>query len=73
MNKLDEAVREYQAVIRLKPANAMAHLNLGMAQARAGESGKAVEQFEETLRLEPGNQQAQNYIRQFQSAKGREH
>ena len=57
-----EAVVCLEQAVRLKPDNALAHLNLGVMQARLGLFDEALRQFDETLRLEPDNQQAREYI-----------
>jgi protein O-mannosyl-transferase len=50
----DEAIREYQEAIRLKPDNAEAHNNLGVALGKKGQIDEAIRQYQEALRLEPG-------------------
>lgn len=60
-NQFSEAENEYEQVIRLRPAIAVAHLNRGVMLARLGQFDEALREFQETLRLEPGNQQAQEY------------
>jgi len=50
----DEAIRQYQEAIRLKPDYAEAHNNLGIALVRNSQSDEAVRQFQEALRLKPG-------------------
>ncbi len=52
---LNEAIVQYQDVLRLKPTHARAHYSLGVALQRAGREHEAVPHFEAALRLEPGN------------------
>jgi protein O-mannosyl-transferase len=49
----DEAIRQYQAAIRLKPNYAEAHSNLGAALNNKGQIDEAIRQFQETMRLKP--------------------
>jgi len=51
--QLGEAIRQYQEAIRLKPDEADAHNNLGMAFYQQGRTGEATGQFQEALRLKP--------------------
>ena len=44
---------ELQVVIRLKPAYAEAHNNLGIAFYRKGRNEEAIRQFQDALRLKP--------------------
>jgi len=39
----DEAIAQYQAILKLRPAYAEAHFNLGNALALAGRLGEAAE------------------------------
>jgi Flp pilus assembly protein TadD len=71
IGQIAEAEKEYAEVVRIEPANALAHLDLGVMQARLGQFDEALRQFEETLRLEPGNQQARENIDKVQGWKNR--
>ena len=51
--QIDEAMRQYQAALRLKPDYAEAHFNLGNALSRKGQMDEAIRQFQEALRLKP--------------------
>lgn len=53
--KLDEAVAQFRALLRLKPAYADAHNNLGSALSRQGKLDEAVEQYQEALRVNPAS------------------
>ncbi len=78
----DEAIRQYQEALRLKPDFTDAHNNLGAALAKKGRTDEAIRQFQEVIRLKPdqavphhnlGNAalekgQTDEAIRQFQEA-----
>jgi Flp pilus assembly protein TadD len=49
----DEALREFQAALRLKPDDALAHNNLGLALLNQGQTDEAIRQFQEAIRLKP--------------------
>jgi tetratricopeptide (TPR) repeat protein len=51
--QLDEAIRQYQEAIRLKPRYAEACNNLGVALDMRGRTDEAIRQFQETIRLIP--------------------
>ena len=51
--RTDEAIREYQEAIRIKPDHAEAHNNLGNALAKKGQTDEAIRQFREAIRLKP--------------------
>ena len=49
----DEALREFQATLRLKPDDGLAHNNLGLAILNQGQTDEAIRQFQEAIRLKP--------------------
>jgi Flp pilus assembly protein TadD len=51
--QIDDAITQYQEAIRLKPAGADAHNNLGAALYRKGLTDEAIRQYQEALRLKP--------------------
>jgi tetratricopeptide (TPR) repeat protein len=51
--KLDEAIAEYRAAIRLKPEYADARVNLGETLGRPGKLDEAIAEFGEAIRLKP--------------------
>jgi protein O-mannosyl-transferase len=51
--QMDEAIGQYQEVIRLKPGYALAHNNLGIAFWTKGQVDEAIGQFQEAIRLKP--------------------
>jgi tetratricopeptide (TPR) repeat protein len=59
---IDEAIRQGQEIIRLKPDNAEAHNKLGIALSQKGQTAEAIRQFQETLRLRPNNAEAHNNL-----------
>jgi len=55
MGRLPDAMAEFQTALRILPACADAHYNLGLALMKsAGRLSDAVAEFQETLREEPG-------------------
>ena len=51
--QVDEAIGQYEEVIRLKPGYTLAHNNLGIAFWMKGQVDEAIRQFQEALRLKP--------------------
>ncbi|HKE11461.1 MAG TPA: tetratricopeptide repeat protein [Myxococcota bacterium] len=47
------AFAHFEEALRLTPAFAEAHVNLGIALANAGRTSEAIAHFEEALRLKP--------------------
>ena len=52
--RIDEAIRQYQAALRLNPDFAPAHNELGVALSHKGRVDEAITQFQEAIRSEPG-------------------
>ena len=52
--KNDVAAHEFQEILRLQPANAQAHANLGVIAFTSKDYGHAEEEFRAALKLEPG-------------------
>lgn len=67
-----DGVALWQHTIRVMPANARAHANLGVALARDGDVAGAVEHYEESLRLAP-SAEAHNNLALALIAQGRKH
>jgi tetratricopeptide (TPR) repeat protein len=53
----DEAIPQFQEVLRLQPDDAETHNNLGAALVRKGQTDEAIRQFQEALRLQPDSSQ----------------
>jgi tetratricopeptide (TPR) repeat protein len=49
----DEAIRQYQEILRLDPGYALAHNNLGIALVVKGQTDEAIRELEEAIRLKP--------------------
>jgi Flp pilus assembly protein TadD len=60
--RIDEAIRQFQEAIRLKPDYAEAHNNLGAALDKQGQIDEAIRQFQEALRLKPDYAEAHNNL-----------
>ena len=60
--QIDEAIRQYQEAIRLKPDYADAHNNLGVALDKKGQTDEAIRQYQEALRLKPDYAEAHNNL-----------
>ena len=52
-NQINDAARQFQEAIRLKPHYADAHNNLGIVLAMNGQIAEAISQFQESIRLKP--------------------
>jgi Flp pilus assembly protein TadD len=51
--RLDEAIEQYRAAVRVGGEHAQPHLALGMALAERGRSQEAIASFSEVVRIEP--------------------
>ena len=52
-NRVDEAIDQYEAALRLKPDFADVHNDLGVALSKAGRTQEAIARFEEAQALRP--------------------
>jgi Flp pilus assembly protein TadD len=80
--QMDEAIRQFQEAIRLKPGYPDAYNDIGIALSKKGQWDEAIRQFQEAIRLKPDYAEAHNglgialgrkgqlgeAIRQFQEA-----
>jgi tetratricopeptide (TPR) repeat protein len=57
-NQTDEAIRQYEAVLRVKPDYAGAHVNLGSDLDSRGQTDAAIREYQEAIRLAPDNTSA---------------
>ncbi len=57
-----DAIAEYKEAIRLKPDDALAHNNLGIALAQQGQYAAAIAEFKEAIRLKPDDALAHNNL-----------
>jgi Flp pilus assembly protein TadD len=55
LRRFDEASAALEASLRINPANAQAHYNLGLIAASRHDMRRAVKEFEEASRLDPSN------------------
>jgi len=58
LNKLREALEDYDLAIDLDPNNFLAHYNRGLLRLKLGDDNRAISDFDFVLRLEPDNLQA---------------
>lgn len=68
-NQLEPAKREFEAALRLNPANYKAHGNLGMIGLEAGDRARAEEHFRAALRLNPSDEIARSGLEALLKAK----
>jgi tetratricopeptide (TPR) repeat protein len=52
-NRMQEAIEQYQAALKIKPQFSDAHYNLGYALARTGKLDEGILHFREAVRVEP--------------------
>jgi hypothetical protein len=60
--QIDEAIRQFQEGVRLKPDDADTHYNLGVALDKQGQIDEAIRQFQEAIRLKPDLAPAHNNL-----------
>ena len=51
--QINEAIRQCQEAIRLRPGYALAHNNLGLAFVEQGQATEAISQYQEAIRVKP--------------------
>ncbi|MGA7525543.1 MAG: tetratricopeptide repeat protein [Acidobacteriaceae bacterium] len=71
LSRDDDAIRELQAAVRLKPASAAARTNLAASLSHAGDSELAAEQFHKALALEPNNYTANHNLGEYYIGAGK--
>jgi tetratricopeptide (TPR) repeat protein len=62
LNRLDEAIGHYEAALRIRPDNAEAQHNWGVALARQGKFAPAIEHFRAALAIDPNHVEARRYL-----------
>ena len=62
MKSFEEAIRDSERSLALKPDYAKAHARLGLAQFLLGRFGEAVEAYEVALCLDPDNKASRSYL-----------
>ena len=67
----DEAIKQFQEAIRLKPDFAEAHYNFGNVLDRRGQTDEAINQYQEAIRLKPEYAKAHNNLGLSLDRKGR--
>ena len=68
--KFDEAVSEYRSALRIKPNDAQAHYELGIAWARLGRRNEASAAFREVVRLAPNHARARQALEAISRQQG---
>ena len=58
LRRFDEALPEFETVVRLDPNDALAHFQLGAVEAEQGRFTEAMAQLQEAVRLQPGMAEA---------------
>jgi tetratricopeptide (TPR) repeat protein len=62
MGNNQEAIRQYEGALRIKPNYAKAHNNLGLALSRDGKIQEAATHFEMAVRIDPDYDKAHNNL-----------
>ena len=57
-----DALRHFEAVVRLRPQSAQAHYNVGVALEGIGNAGEAARRYEAALRIDPTYSHAHNNL-----------
>lgn len=60
--RTDDAVKHYEAALRLDPERGFAHLQLGALRSRAGDANAALRHFEQAARTLPNSAIVQNNL-----------
>jgi Flp pilus assembly protein TadD len=62
VGRVSEAIEHFEHALRMTPASASVHNNLGAALAHAGRIAEAIEETKAALRLKPGDMEARNNL-----------
>jgi len=57
-NRLEEAIDQFQEVLKMEPNHTAARTNLGLALSRKGALSEAIEEYEKVLQLDPDSADA---------------
>lgn len=68
--KFNEAIEQYQKLLKEKPNNAKGHFFLGAAYERNGQWAEAVKVFRRAIEIDPKNAEAYNYLGYMFAEKG---
>lgn len=66
LDRLDDAIREFQTALQLNPNDADGHNNLGVLFAKQGRWDDAIREFQTALKINPNHVNAQNNLRKAQ-------
>ncbi len=69
-NRVPEARKEFEEVLRWRPNHVLAHINLGVALVKQGYLDEAQGHFKEALRLDPQNERARQLLAMIQTMLG---
>jgi tetratricopeptide (TPR) repeat protein len=69
--KLDEAIAEYRAAIRLKPDHAEPHYDLGVALAVQGKLDEAIAEYRAAIRIKPNHASAHYFLGKALAGQGK--
>jgi Flp pilus assembly protein TadD len=62
MDRLDEAIAEFRAALKIDPKSARTLNNLGIALGSQGRMDEAIEQFRQALALQPDSEDARRNL-----------
>ena len=60
--KYDEAIEEFEKVVKINPKNADAYFNIGMVKEAKNDSSGAKKMYEKTLEIIPDHKTAKKHI-----------
>jgi len=69
--RVDDAILQYQEVLKIKPRYADAHFDLGNALDRKGKTDEAISQYQQALQMNPGYAKAHNNLGRVLCVNGR--
>jgi Flp pilus assembly protein TadD len=68
LGRYDQAVASFERALALRPANGMAHYNLGLIAARRGHAAEARVHFERSLAIDPSSEDARRALEELKTA-----